>query len=221
MNSTRIIPLLLAVACISGCADQPEMARSSHASAAKKYSNEELLRAVKDANRAAAAATPPQPTIMLPEANDWVRTEPRPLPPEEHGFTVAYDHPSGLSVTLYQFTLGLSVIPDDLSAGPVQNAMTRAKAGIEQAVQLGYWQAAQETDHGIVRLGDSAKQAIWCRHLLTVNGHTAPSDTYVWSHNNTLFKLRCTGRSRDSEAEGKALSELLTALGDACRSGAR
>ena len=116
-----------------------------------------------------------------------------------------------MSVTLYQFTRGLPAIPDDLGSRPIQDEMTRAKAGIQQAVQLGYWQAAKEVENGIVPLGGSGKQALWSRYSLTVGGTTARSDIYVWSHNNALFKLRCTRRSKDAVAETKVLLELLTA----------
>jgi len=48
--------------------------------------------------------------------------------------------------------------------------MEQAKNGIKQAVQLGYWQAADETDSGIVQLGDSEKRALWSKFDLTVDG---------------------------------------------------
>lgn len=218
MLKTRIIPLLLAVACVPGCSDQPQSGRRDPTPVPESSSNEELRRAIEDADREAAALKPPKPTITLPDLDDWLRSEPRSLPQDDHGFTVAYDHPSGVSVTLYQFTRGLRVIPDDLRSGPTQDEMKRAKSGIEQAVQLGYWQDAKETDNGIVPLGDSKKQALWSRYALTVDGNTVTSNTYIWSHANTLFKLRCTGSSLNSEAETKVLSELLTALGNACSS---
>ncbi len=216
MLNRRIILLLLAVACVSGCQDQPDTVLRDPAPVPETNTNEELLRAVEEAEGEAAATKPPKPTITLPELDDWDRSEPRSLPPDDHGFTVAYDHRDGVAVTLYQFTRGLRVIPDDLRSGPIQDEMKRAKSGIEQAVQLGYWQAANEIDNGIVPLGDSAKQALWSRYTLTIDGDTVTSDTYIWSHANALFKLRCTGRSQNSEAETKILSELLTALGNAC-----
>jgi hypothetical protein len=218
MFTKRMIPLLLVVACVSGCDDLPQMKRRGAAPAGQTYTKEELLRAVEDAQREAAATKPPPPVISLPELDGWVRSEPRSLPPEDHGFTVAYDHRSGLAVTLYRFTRGLRVIPDDLQSGPTQDEMQRAKAGIEQGVQLGYWQAAKETDNGVAPLGDSAKQALWSRFIITVNGNAVTSDTYVWSHSNAFLKIRCTGQSLNSEAEAKVLSELLTALGNACSS---
>jgi hypothetical protein len=217
MDSTRIIPLLLALACASGCSDQPQTARRAPAPIAKENIKEDFLRALEEAEREAAATTPPKPTIALPELDEWVRSEPRSLPPEEQGFSVAYDHPSGVSVTFYQLTRGISVIPDDLGSGPTQDEMARAKSGIEQAVQFGIWQAAKETDNGIVPLGDSTKQALWSCYEITVEGNAVKSETYVWSHNNSLFKVRATGRSHNPEMEKKALSELLTAMGDACR----
>jgi hypothetical protein len=169
--------------------------------------------------REATATKPPKPVIELPELENWTHSELRALPPKDHGFSVAYDHPSGVTVTLYQFTRGLGQIPDDLRSEPVKNEMKGAKSGIHQAVQMGLWQSAKEEDSGVVRLGDSPKQALWSRHVVVIDGDEATSDTYVWAHNNALFKTRCTFETRytDGEAAAKILSELLTALGNACR----
>ena len=131
---------------------------------------------------------------------------------------MAFHHPQGLTVTFYQFTRGLRDIPDDLRSDPIQIEMKRAKEGIQLAIQAGFWQSAKETDSGIVRLGASTKRALWSRHVLNVDGDEMTSDTYVWSHKNTLFKARCTfsGRDTNAEIETEDLSELLTALGNAC-----
>ena len=214
---TPLILLLLSVAMVVGCGDQSPSPRRSP-NPTEETNRTELLRALTEAERAAATTKPPKPKIKLPDLDGWIRSDPRSLPPESHGFTVAYDHRTGVTVTLYQFTRGLREIPNDLSGGPTQDEMRRAKLGIEQAVRLGLWQAAEETDRGTVTLGKSAKQALWSRYSLTTDGNTATSDTYVWSHANTLFKLRCTSRSQNSE--NQVLAELLTALGQACESSA-
>ena len=58
-------------------------------------------------------------------------------------------------MTLYQYTRGLTSIPDDVNAEPVTEEMRRAKSAIDQAVELGYYQAARESAMETVTLGDS------------------------------------------------------------------
>lgn len=210
MIKNKMTQLLLAVAFVSGCGNSaPEI---------ESPSDEQILRAIEDFNRKAAATTPPKPKVVLPDLDGWSRSEPKSLPPDDHGFTVAYDHQTGVTVTLYQFTRGLRDIPNDLASEPVQKEMQRAKSGIEQAVKLGLWNAAKETDSGTISLGDSNKKALWSRYTLTVNGGTAISDIYIWSHANTLFKLRCSGRNLHMKADTTVITELLTALGNVCSS---
>jgi hypothetical protein len=174
---------------------------------------QQLLAAVAEAEREAQNTEPPKPNITLATPHGWTRSETRALPPDDHGFTVAYEHDSGLAVTLYQFTRGLTSIPNDVNATPVKEEMRHAKIGIEQAVQLGYWQAAKETESKTVELGDSQQQALWSQYHLTVDDMILASDIYVWAQGNTLFKLRCTCRSEDVPSNQAILGPLLTAFG--------
>ena len=91
--------------------------------------------------------------------------------------------------------------------------MYGAKEAIDQMVQLGHWQAAEETESKTVQLGDSKQQALWSQYQLTADNNTVVSDIYVWAQSNTFFKLRCTARSEDVESNQKVLAPLLTALG--------
>ena len=174
---------------------------------------DEILDAIAEAELEAQNTVPPPAEISLPTPAGWVKTDRRPLPPQDNGFTVGYDHESGLAVTLYQFTRGRSSISDDLNAPEVQGEMEQAKNGIKQAVQLGYWQAADETDSGIVQLGDSEKRALWSKFDLTVEGTKQASEVYVWSHANTYFKIRCTSHLDDYDGMKTAMKPLMTAFG--------
>lgn len=174
---------------------------------------QQLLDAVAEAEREAQSTKAPEPIITLATPPGWSRTDTRPLPPADHGFTVGYEHESGLAVTLYQFTRGLTSIPNDVNASPVKEEMRHAKTGIEQAVQLGYWQAAKETESKTVQLGESGQQALWSQYHLTVDDMVLASDIYVWARANTFFKLRCTSRSEDVVSNQEVLGPLLTALG--------
>ncbi|MFO0976615.1 MAG: hypothetical protein U0996_09475 [Planctomycetaceae bacterium] len=179
----------------------------------KATEREEILDAVAEAKREAQNTVPPAAKITLATPDGWTRTEPRPLPPSDNGFTVGYEHESGLTVTPYQFTRGLNVVPNELDSAAVQEEMQRAKSGIEQAVQLGYWHEAREVNSGTVGLGDSSQKALWSQYNLTVDGATLASDIYVWSHADTFFKLRCTCRTEDVGSNQTVLQPLLTAFG--------
>ena len=160
----------------------------------------------------------PDPLISLATPPGWTKSEPEPLPAGDEGFTVAYHHESGLTVTLYQFTRGLTSIPNDLESAPVKEEFRLAKDGIEQAVKLGIYQSAEEIETKTIMLGDSRQQAHWSQYRLTVEQVTVVSDIYVWSGSNTMFKLRCTCSTDDAAASQAALKPLLTAFGSAAKS---
>ena len=159
-----------------------------------------------------AQSEPPKPTFDLPEPPGWTHTEPRMLPPADVGFSVGYQHSSGAAVTFYQFTRGLKTISNDLDSAQIQAELENAKAAIVEASKLGLWEDAVESKSGRTQLGDSDCEAVWSRFTLQIDGQPTTSDIYVWAQKNTLFKLRCTGRSDDFAAVNK----LLTALGGAC-----
>ena len=186
---------------------KPELALSKREQALAEFAELEME---------AAKTKPPKPTITLPTLAGWSKSKPRPLPPTDHGFTVAYDHKkSGLTVTLYQFTRGLRSIPNDVNSAIIRKEMEGAKNGIEQVVQLGVWQAAKEIKSETVQLGNSQQRALWSQYELTVDGEVKASDIYVWAQANSIFKIRCTAESDDAESNQAVLAPLLTALGSA------
>lgn len=193
---------------ISGC-EQSGQAPSLASPEERRRVMEEIAQAERRAQNTKA----PEPNIVLATPPGWAKTETRPLPPEDNGFTVGYEHQSGLAVTLYQFTRGLTAIQSDVTSSIVKDEMNRAREGIEQAVQLGYWKAAKLVESKTVRLGDSQQQALWARYHLTVDGAILTSDIYVWARSNTLFKIRCTSRSEDVAPNQSILEPLLTAFG--------
>ncbi|MEQ8854003.1 hypothetical protein [Gimesia sp.] len=215
MRNARQISFLLLLICFTGCQDQ-ENANVPGPTPQQEATNQAIMQEIQKLEQESASAEPPPPVFPLPNLPDWKRSAPRALPASDHGFSVAYDHAGGMTVTFYQFTRGLKEIPDNLNSEPVQNEMKHAKASIEQAVELGLWNSATETDHGTVSLGDSPQKALWCRYQLATDQGEVNSDTYVWSHANTFFKLRCTGHAKNPLDDVKTLTPLLTALGDAC-----
>jgi hypothetical protein len=215
MLKFNLIPVLLLTVCLAGCENQ-QNSSIPEPTPQQKASNQAIMQEIQKLEQEAAQAIPPEPVIPLPDLPGWTHSPARALPAEDHGFSVGYSHGKGMQVTYYQFTRGLKEIPDNLNSEAVQNEMKTATAGIEQAVELGIWKAAQEIDHGTVSLGDSSQKALWSRYRLTTDQGEAISDTYVWPYANTLFKLRCTGHAKNPIDDVKVLTPLLTALGNEC-----
>ncbi len=175
----------------------------------------EVLKAVAELEEAANANAPPEPVFVIPEVDGWIMREPSTLPPEDHGFTVAYNHPT-MVVTLYHYTRNQASISDDPEGASAKFEMAEAEAGIQSAVELGMWQKAEKVGASVTQLGTSPTMALWSRHQLTDEGDLRTSDTYVWIFKNTVLKLRCTTRSETSTVEQEMMAHLLTEIGNAC-----
>ena len=210
-HQTLSVRLVLVLSMLGGCLGCGKSAPTPSQASATFPSDKQALRQVIDAQSSGATAPPPVITLATPPG--WTKSETRPLPTDDHGFTVAYEHESGASVTLYQFTRGLNSIPDDVTSEPVREEMNRARRGIEQSVELGYYQSAKLYTSDTVALGDSNRKALWAQYHLTIDELKVVSDIYVWSYANTFFKLRCTSRSEDVVSNHEVLGPLLTSLG--------
>ena len=156
-----------------------------------------------------------EPVIEIPRIQGWTTANFQVLPEEEFGFFIGFRHESGLTLTLYQYSLGHKEIPNTL--GKLTNTeMKRAVSGIQQAVQAGAWKAARQIDSGESNLGDSSKTALWSRHILELEDFELASDTYVWAYNDRIFKVRSTGDQLRSKVQENALTVFLSNLGNAC-----
>ena len=165
-----------------------------------------------------AANVMPKPVIELATPTGWTKSDPQPLPAADCGFTVAYEHESGLSVTFYQYTLGRPSIPNDVNSPAIKEELRGAKRAIDQAVEFGIWQSAKEKTTEIITLGDTQQKVLWSQYDLTrTDGKMVISDMYVWARANTFFKLRCTSESDEVAGNRAVLKPLLTALGSASK----
>lgn len=164
-----------------------------------------------------SARDPAEPRFTLPKPQGWNVSKRRELPPADEGFSVAYDHESGMAVTLYQFTRGRRNISNDLESGPILEEMINAQKAIQTAVELGYWDDADKIEQKIVSLGKSPQKARWCRFRLKSGGRELDSDLYVWAFDDAIFKIRCTGTDLDTPAAKEILNGLFTEIGNCCK----
>ncbi|QDU97289.1 hypothetical protein [Lignipirellula cremea] len=151
------------------------------------------------------------PVVNLAEPAGWTKSSMEPLPPEDFGFSVAYQHESGLTLTLYQYSRGKRSIPTSLQTLEIQAQMNYAKEAIREMEHKGYLEIVSEQNSQVV-LGESSQQALWSRFRLTMEGQSVLSDIYVWSKDNQFLKIRCSGL-RGDDADRLALDPLLTSLG--------
>jgi hypothetical protein len=213
MKRNALISLGILGICV-GCIDTADFI--DHSSQAAK--REEAMQDFEQAIRETEGLTPPIAVLKIEEVEGWEQSPMRSLPPEEHGFSVGYNHPLGITVTLYQYTRGITSIPNELDTPLIEDEMLGAKDGIQQLVDLGYYAKATETEHGKKKMGTSSQWAAWSRYSILADGNTITTDTYIWPVGNTIHKLRCTGQFQESSAEEAALGELLTAMGKASSS---
>ncbi len=207
-----IVIVAFFVVTASGCSE-PQTPSDSTTGKTTSQNNEYQFNSIEQSVRRSQNGEVLEPVIDLVTPPGWSKSELRALPTDDHGFTVAFEHESGLCVTLYQYTRGQSSIPDDVDSASVREELQLAKNGIEQAVEFGFWQAAKENASGTIMLGDSQQKALWSQYNLTVDGTTVASDIYVWTCSNAFLKLRCSSRSEDVTSNQTVLKPLLTSLG--------
>ena len=156
---------------------------------------------------------PSAPVLVPPEIAGWDSSGIRELPGNE-GFSVAYDHPTGVTLTLFQFDRGLESIPDSLESPEVANEMREARSQIQTMTEMGMWEMSEEMESGTTTLGESDRQVVYAKYKIRSSRRRAHSYIYLWSQNNQFLKIRMTCSPYQTQEEKQAISELLTALGN-------
>lgn len=153
--------------------------------------------------------------IELPEVEGWTHGEVEPFETPEDGFSIPFEHESGLGCNLYQFTRGHEEIPANLKTDFIAAEFERTKAEIDQVVKMGVgWESAKLVKSEIVKLGDAEQEAYWAQYELGHEGKTLISDIYLWTRQDRFLKVRCTSRE-SGKSNDEVLKPLLTALGKA------
>lgn len=153
----------------------------------------------------------PVTDIEFPVVDDWAKSEPRPLP--DDGFSIAYSHEKGMTVTLYQYTRGLRSIPDDVEDDIVVSEFSNSQSGLTQAVELGIYDALELKDQEIIKLGDSNTDVQWANYIVERGGVRTRTEVFVWAYKNRFFKIRLSSSPRRAKSKKAALKDLLTEIG--------
>ena len=202
-NSNAVLLLVLLVLSLAGC--QQESAGTSSAGSSASHGVDD----VKDKVDSSAV-------VDFPFVDGWSHPDKRPLP--RNGLSVAYNHKSGMTATVYQYSGGLASVPDDIQSRAVLDEFANSRAGLKQAVEAGVYDDLVLEDEDIVSLGDSAVKTHWASYLVQREGASIATEIFVWTHKNQFFKLRLSTSPKRTEADKASLGELFTAIGEATSS---
>ena len=210
-NSNAVLLLVLLVLSLAGC--QQESAGTSSAGSSASHGvddvKDKVLKHLKDKVDSSAV-------VDFPFVDGWSNPDKRPLP--RNGLSVAYNHKSGMTATVYQYSGGLASVPDDIQSGAVLDEFANSRAGLKQAVEAGVYDDLVLEDEDIVSLGDSAVKTHWASYLVQREGASIATEIFVWTHKNQFFKLRLSTSPKRTEADKASLGELFTAIGEATSS---
>lgn len=149
--------------------------------------------------------------LTVPRVPGW-----QPMTPEDHGpsngYIFGYDHPSGITVTIFVYNRGLGLIQRQLPA--LQSELGEAVSGVYQAQRAGRYQSARELDRGAGTLSPEPGSPLtaWARLMIAQDGPERMSTIYVTTHRGYFFKVRVSLR-RDATPETEGLvGGLLSAL---------
>lgn len=156
---------------------------------------------------------PPVLEFDFPVVDGWIKSAPDPFP--SGGFSIAYNHEQGVTLTLYQYTRELSVIPDDLSADVVVEEFAISNSGLNEAVDLGIYDSVELTETGVIKLGESETNSHWSSYIVKRDDTKSATEVYLWTFKNKFYKLRLSSSVDRSKSMKKAIRDLLTALGEA------
>ncbi|MEM7456064.1 MAG: hypothetical protein AAF456_17075 [Planctomycetota bacterium] len=156
-----------------------------------------------------------KPVFDLPQPEGWEFSGARELQGADGDFSVAYEHPTGVTLTLFQYTNDLVSIPEDLDSPELKSEMREARAQIQRMTALGMWLMSEEMDSGLTTLGDSSRNVVFSKYKIRTENRRAHSYIYLWAQDDHFLKIRMTCSPYRTQEEKLAISELLTALGNA------
>ncbi len=159
----------------------------------------------------------------FPDVPGWKRGPPMLFEEEGAGYAVGYQAPPA-HATVYVYDAGLTEIPDDLDAAPVQQEFNNATAGIMMMKRSGVYRSVAEGAAETVSLGDApdAIQALHRRYAIVMRqGEEVDSDVYLTVFRDHFVKVRVTRPASSGETNQAAIDRLLAEVGRVLREGAQ
>lgn len=213
MNRLFVVSIVVVGSALSGCSKSDDGSDSD--AAADSPRSAELKSDISGDQNVSVT-----PLLKVPSIEGWHQGAAKTFSNTDLGFSIDLDHESGMHVTYYEYTGGVSDIPNFLDSPALNAEFQMAKTEFDVAIERGIWESAELELEGVERLGASKKHALQAKFLVKVDGESLTSSILLFSYANTFIKLRCTERpNRDRQAQEKALAQLLTRIGDACLEG--
>jgi hypothetical protein len=148
--------------------------------------------------------------LSFPQVNGWHLSEPRQLPPESGGYSVAYNSDEKIAVTVYVYNRGLAQVPDDLANPVIERELASAKEAIQEVKRKGLYQDAREEESKISVLGGRTEgpKTLYARFRIIVDQQETLSELYVFPFQNHIIKLRVTRPAKENEQGQASLDRL-------------
>lgn len=152
--------------------------------------------------------------IVLPEIENWEKSEISKYPTPELGYSVNYESDEAGRVTVYVYNNGLKKISNDLEDKTVKAEMKNAKDGIYQFEEAGYYQDVTELKNETVTLGGAAGKvkSLHATFTFKAGGKNLTSEVYLFVYQNNFIKLRATRPLTLKDDSKGAMTTLLSEL---------
>jgi hypothetical protein len=155
-------------------------------------------------------------TLTVPDVPGWTRGSSQDHGPER-GYIFGYDHPLGITATIFVYNRGLGVIQRQLPL--LQAELQEALNGVNQAVQVGHYQSARELDRGLATLGTAPVSPLTVRARLMIaqNSPERISSIYITTHRGYFFKIRLSFNQESSPQSDQIIDAFLATLATVIR----
>jgi hypothetical protein len=133
---------------------------------------------------------------------------------KELGYSVDYETPQDMRVSIYVYDLGIDGIADGAFSETVKQQLEQAKGDIRRAREQGRYQAAEEVQADVVVLGetDTAPKMRHARFKLRRDDRDWISHIYLTGHRQKFVKVRCSFPAEHEVASEKLLARVLSQL---------
>lgn len=149
----------------------------------------------------------------FPDVEGWTKSVKRYDPSTGLGEMANYDSEEGGRVTVYYYTGGRELIPNDLTSNILKEEMTNAKIGILQLGEMGVYQNIKEAKNDTVTVGGKAGKIKALHSLLyfTAGENDLVSEIFIFPYKNNFVKIRAS-RPKEKEKNNKTFEAFLSEI---------
>ncbi|REJ78183.1 MAG: hypothetical protein DWQ47_17755 [Acidobacteria bacterium] len=149
----------------------------------------------------------------LPKVEGWQQGETRSYGDARLGMSVGFNSEKGGTFTVFVYDKGITNIQDGPDSDLAKEEVSAAKAEIQMAIELGYYEKVEFHDEEIVALSENVKSRR-LRMTLFANGRKLTSEIYVYGHLGYFIKFRATRAYEDKASANKDFNEFVKKVAD-------